>query len=171
MPIANLSRDEIKKLRREFLTAGPITFDSLMEFTASLTRGGCDHYTLRGIASKAVVRMHTHQAGLLVEHAKSGTCPGWLSYWRYSLDEKTPVDHLLFMLERMDDALHGLDWNLVPYTTRMELLKIAQGHRKRKAASDRLDDVAKCEKRIACELESLSKLRERVKRDASPTRK
>lgn len=166
-----VSADEIKKLRKEFLNAGPITFRSLMEFTATLKERGCDQYTLRGVVNKAVVKMKTHEVSLLVEHSKSETCPGWLNYWRYTLDDKTPDEHLSLLQEHMADSLHNLDWDLVCHATKMELLKISRDYRKRKAVSGRLDDVARAEKRIAVELEHLSKLRERVKRDASPTRK
>lgn len=142
-----------------------------MKFTDSLKERGCDPYNLRRLVDKAVVRMTIHEVDLLVEHRNCGTSPAWLSYWRYSLSEKTPDEHLSFMLDSMSDSLRGLDWNLVPSATRIELLKISRDHCKRKAVSGRLDDVVKAEKRIAVELEYLGKLRKRVKRDASPTRK
>lgn len=171
MSLVTLPHSEFKKLRREFLETTPLTCKSLLDFISSLDKKGCNTYWLRNVAKKAFVKMSAYEVDLLMEHKKRESCPYWLIQWNYSLDGDTPDDHLRFLLDRMDSSLSGLDWKLVPLSTRSELLKIARGYYKSKAAVDRIRELADAEERLSNDLRRVGKLRERVKRDASPTRK
>lgn len=164
-----LSRDEFKTLRKAFFKTEVITLNSLMDFTDLLLDKNGQDYQLLWVADKAAPKMSSDDVATLLAVKKSTSCPEWLKKWRYLFSDRTPDEHLKFVLDN-GASIVSLNWGMIHSEMRVELLKIVRDGLKLRVENSRLERLAKAEERLASEMKLVAKLKNRTKRDASPTR-